>query len=173
MDGSGVHDANVKFFLDEGIGGAEVIELLELGADVGGGDQPVGRAAECGPVDDVRDLECFVEERDVPVGEVDGGTGGRGEVVGRTDGCCNNQVVDNLPVDLGDHFVGHKVGEGGFGVDVVDGLEILGGFKAPGGLELTSDGGDGVAVDAQGDFWLEWVGFEVVFVVESCDCAGG
>ena len=51
----------------------------------------------------------------------------------------------------------------------MDRLEVLGGFEAPGGLELSGDGADAVAVDAQGDFWLEWVGFEVVLVVDPGD----
>jgi len=128
LDGSGVHDADVESFLDEGVTGAEVVELLEFGADVGGGYHPVGWATECGSVDDVGDFEGFVEQRDVAVGEVDGGTGGGCEVVACADGGCYDEIVDDLPVNFGDHFVCHEVGQGGLGVDVVDRLEVLGGF---------------------------------------------
>ena len=112
MDGSGVHDADVESFLDEGITGAEVVELLEFGADVGGGYHPVCRAAECGAVDDVGDFERFVEQRDVAVREVDGCSSGGREVMACADGGCDDEVVDDLPVDFGDHFIGHEVGEG-------------------------------------------------------------
>ena len=70
-------------------------------------------------MDDVGDFEGFVEQRDVAVGEVDGGTGCGCEVVRGTDGGCDDEIVNDLPVDLGHHFIGHEVGEGAFGVDVV------------------------------------------------------
>ena len=171
MDGAGVHDADIHAFVDHGVGATEVVELLELGADVRGGDHPVGGATEGGPVDDVGNFEDFVEQSDVAVGEVDGGSGGGGEVVGGPNCRTDNQVVDDFTVDFGDHFISHQIGEGGFGVDVVYGLEVLGGFQRPGGLELAGNGGDGVAVDAQGEFGLEGVGFEVVFVVDAGECA--
>ena len=118
-------------------------------------------------MDDVCDFEGFVKQRDVAVGEVDGCTGCGREVVICSDGGGDNQVVNDFTVDFGNHLVGHEVGEGGFGVDVVNGLEVLCGFERPGSLELSSDGCDAITVDAQGDFGLEGVGFEVVLVVDA------
>ena len=34
LDGSGIHNADVESFLDEGVAGAEVVELLEFTRDV-------------------------------------------------------------------------------------------------------------------------------------------
>ena len=120
-------------------------------------------------MDDVRDLEHLVEQSDVPVSEVDRGTGCGGEVVVGTNRCRNDQVVDDFTIDLRDHLVGHQVGESGLGVDVVNRLEVLSSFQRPRSLELTSDSGNRVAVDAQGDFRLEGVGFKVVLVVHASD----
>jgi len=121
--------------------------LLVLGGDVGGHDHPVGGTTEGDPVDDVRDFEGLVHQRDVTVGEVDRGSGSRGEVVVGTDGGGDDEVVDDFTVDFRNHFIGHEVGEGGFGIDVVNGLQVLGGFQAPASLELAGDGGDRVTVD--------------------------
>ena len=166
LDRTGVHDADVDAFFGQRVAGAEVIELLELARDVGGGHHPVGWPAKGRPVDDVGHFQRLVEQRDVAVGEVDRGPGCRGEVVGRTDGGGDDQVVDQLTIDFGDHFVAHEVGEDLFGVDVLDGLEILSGFQRPRGLELTGHGGDGVAVDGHREFWLERVVFQVVVVAD-------
>ena len=52
-----------------------------------------------------------------------------------------DQVVDDFAVDFSDHFVGHEVGQGAFGVHVVNALEILSGFEGPGGFQLAGHGG--------------------------------
>jgi len=172
LDRADVHDADVDTFRCERVARTEVVELLEFRADVGGHDHPVGGTTERCPVDDVRDFEDLVHQGDVAVGEVHGRTSGGREVVVGTNGCRNDQVVDDFTIDFRDHFIGHQVGESGLGVDVVNRLEVLSCLEAPAGLELTRDRGDRVAVDAQRNFRLERVGFEVVLVVDACDRSG-
>ena len=158
-------DADVHAVLRHRVTGAEVIELFELGADVGGGDHPVRRSAQRGPVDDVRDFEHLVEQRDVPVGEVDRGTGSGCEVVAGADGTCDDQVVDDFAVDFRNELIGHDVGQGAFGVNVMHGLEVLGRFEGPVGAQLAGHGAHRVGIDAHRDLWLHWVVFEIVLVV--------
>ena len=171
MDGTNVHDTDVNAFGGESIARTEVIELLELGSDVRRHYQPVGRAAEGGPVDDVSYFERLVHQSDVAVGVVNASTSSGRKVVCRTDSGSNDEVVDDFTVDFGDHFISHEVGQGGLGVNVVNSLEVLSCFQRPRGLELTSDGGNAVTVDAQGHFWLEGVSFEIVLVVGVGNCA--
>jgi hypothetical protein len=80
-------------------------------------------------VDDVGDFQDLVHQGDVAVREVHRGTGGGGEVVVSPDGRGDDQVVDDLTIDFGNHLIGHEVGEGALGVDVVDRLEVLGGLQ--------------------------------------------
>lgn len=120
-------------------------------------------------MDDVGDFEDFVHQGDVAVGEVDACTSSRCEVVRGTNCGGDDQVVDDFAVNFRDHFVRHEVGESCLCIDVVDGFEVLGGFEGPGGFQFSGDGGYAVTVDAEGDFWLEGVGFEVVLVVDAGD----
>lgn len=138
-------------------------------------------------MDDVGDFQRLVEQRDVAVSEVDRGTGCRREVVVGTDGGGDDEIVDDFTIDFRYHFVCHEVGQGAFGVDVMDGLKVLSGFKRPARLELADDGTDRVTVDAHRDFRLERVSFEIVLVVNArhgtgrersgrqldLDCSGG
>lgn len=120
-------------------------------------------------MDDVRNLKALVEQCDVAVGEVDRGTSSSSEVVAGTDGGGDDQIVDDFTIDLSNHFVGHQVSENALGVNVLDALEVLGSLEGPCGLELAGDSTDGVAVDAQGDFWLEGVSFQVILVIDPSD----
>lgn len=173
LNGAHVHDANIHTFGGESIGSAEVVQLLELAGDVGAHHHPVGGATQSGPMDDVGNLKDLVHQGDVTVGEVNRGTGSGGEIVARTDAGADDQIVDDFTIDLGDHLVGHQVGQGALGVDVVDSLEVLSSFEGPGGLELAGDGADAITVDAQGDLWLEGIGFQVVLVVNASNGTGG
>lgn len=173
MDGTNVHDADVNTFGGERIARTEVVELLELGSDVRRHHQPVGGTTEGGSVDDVRHFERLVHQSDVAVGVVNASTSSGRKVVSRTDSGCNDKVVDDFTVDFRNHFIGHEVGEGRFGIDVVNGLKVLSGFQGPRGLELTGDSGNAVTVDAQGDFGLEGVSFEIVLVVGKRNGANG
>ena len=76
-------------------------------------------------MDDVCDFEDLVEQGDVAVGEVDRGTGSRCEVVVGANGSSDDEVVDDFAVDFRYHLIGHEIRQGGLGVDVVDGLEVL------------------------------------------------
>lgn len=171
MDGPDVHQADVNTFGGEGIACSEVVQLLELAANVCTHHRPVSWTTQSGSVDDVCYFQQLVEQGDVSVSEVDRCTRCSSEVVVCTDCCCNDQVVDDFTVDFCNHFIGHKVGEGAFCVDVVNRLEVLCCFQGPAGLELSGDSCDAVTVDAQSNFWLEWVCFEIVLVVYPCDCA--
>lgn len=169
LDRTHVHNADVHTFGVEGIRSAEVVQLLELRGDVGAHHHPVSGTTQGGSVDDVSNFERLVHQGDVTVGEVNRGTSSGGEVVLSTDRSRNDEVVDDFPVDFGDHFISHQVGQGALSVDVMHRLEVLSGFQRPRGLQLTGDGGNRVAVDRQGDFRLERVAFEVILVVDASD----
>lgn len=123
-------------------------------------------------MDDVSGFEHFVHQGNVAVGVVYASTGCCCEVVVCSDGCSDDQVVDDFTIDFGNHFVCHQVGHGFFSVDVVDSFEVLCSFNGPGGFELAAYGCYRVAVDAHGYFWLEWVRFQVVFIAYAGYCAG-
>ena len=112
-----------------------------------------------------RNLEHLVQERDVTISEVDRRTSSRREVMRGTNRSGDDQVVDDFTVDFRDHLIGHQVGEGGLGIDVVHGLQVLCGFQRPGGLQLTCYGADRVTVNRQGDLGLEWVIFQVELII--------
>ena len=123
-------------------------------------------------MDDVGHFQYLVEQGDVSVRKVDGCSGCCAEVVRGSDTGGDDQVIDDFSIDFCDHFIGHEVGEGPFCVDVVYGFEVLCGFERPCGFELSCDCADRITVDAQGDFGLEWVVFEIELVVCSGDQAG-
>ncbi len=169
VDRANVGDTDVQAVRYHCIAGLEVVQLLELGADVGACDHPVGWTTEGGAVNDVGNFQRLVPQGDVAVGEVDRCTGCSAEVVGCTDAGGDDQVVDDFAVDFSNHFVGHQVRQHAFGIDVVNGLEILGGFEAEAGLQLAGLSGHRIAVQAEANLWLEWIGFEVVLVVDAGD----
>ena len=93
-------------------------------------------------MDDVGDLEGLVHQRNVTVSKVDRSTGCGSEVMISADSGRDDQVVDDFPIELGNHLIGHEVGEGRFSIDVVNGLEVLGRFQRPRSLELTGNRSD-------------------------------
>lgn len=171
LDGARRGDPDVNPVLGESVTATEVVQLFELAGDIRAGDHPVGWATECGAVDDVRDLQHLVEERDVAVCEVDRGTSRCAEVVDGANRGRDDEVVDDFAVDLGDHFVGHEVGESSLGVNVVDALEVLSRFERPSCLELSSYGTNAVRINGHRDFWLEGVIFKIELVIRAGDCS--
>jgi len=164
LNRTSVGDTDVDAVSCESIAATEVVQLFILRGDIGTGYEPVRRTTERGSVDDVRDFNRLVEQRDVAIGEVNRGTSGRREVVLSADRGGDQEVIDDFAVDFSNHFIGHEIRQCTLCIDVVNRLEILSSFQGPAGLELTSEGAHRIRIDAHRHFGLERVVLQVVLV---------